>query len=426
MNTIRRRSTAAKAWAATAAATAMLLGGAAMSAHADGSEQLGPPSIPIASGTGVAANGTGLFTQPGTLDIDVPSGAEVTQVLLYWEGQHTSATTGADDTIVVDGVDIAGQLIGGPTYFFSAGDGEHWSSTYRADITDLDLVADGPNSLTVSGLEFDQINNGAGLTVLYDDGGTPAEISVADGSDLAYHEFGSPLDTTVPVVFNFASSEAARTVELILFASSVQDAVSERPNVIEVIVDGVATRYPTLLSSDNGPEWDTVKVTVDVPAGVTQFSVQALSVDDEDTGRNPASFTWIAATAVIPAPVVPTTTTTQPPTTTTQPATTTTQPATTTTQPATTTTQPATTTTQPATTTTQPATTTTQPATTTTVGQAGPTPTTLPPSNTTPDLTQLPSTGSTRVIGQLLVALGATLFGAVLLGTTRRRSDRLS
>ena len=51
-------------------------------AWADGTETLGVPTIPIASGTGVVAAGTGMVTQPGAIDIDIPAGAAVAQVLL--------------------------------------------------------------------------------------------------------------------------------------------------------------------------------------------------------------------------------------------------------------------------------------------------------------------------------------------------------
>ena len=61
-------------------------------ALADGTETLGPPSIPIASGTGIVAAGTGLVTQPGTIDVDVPG--TVNQVLLYWEGQMATNVAG--------------------------------------------------------------------------------------------------------------------------------------------------------------------------------------------------------------------------------------------------------------------------------------------------------------------------------------------
>ena len=89
---------------------------------ADGTETLGPPSIPIAAGTGVIAAGTGLIdpTQPGTINITVPEGAVVTQVLLYWEGQMSTDVAG-DGTIEVNGIPVSGAIIGGPAFFFLGG-----------------------------------------------------------------------------------------------------------------------------------------------------------------------------------------------------------------------------------------------------------------------------------------------------------------
>ena len=54
---------------------------------ADGTETLGPPSIAIAEGSGVIVAGVGLeAVQTGTINLDVPAGSTVKQVLLYWEG----------------------------------------------------------------------------------------------------------------------------------------------------------------------------------------------------------------------------------------------------------------------------------------------------------------------------------------------------
>jgi hypothetical protein len=50
---------------------------------ADGTETLGTPSVAIASGTGLYANGTGMVNQPGVIAVNVPAGATVKQVLLY-------------------------------------------------------------------------------------------------------------------------------------------------------------------------------------------------------------------------------------------------------------------------------------------------------------------------------------------------------
>lgn len=386
-----------------ASAVAAGLALTAVPVFADGTETLGPPSIPIASGTGVVASGVGMIEQPGTLTIDVPPESTVEQVLLYWEGHHGSATTGADDEIVVDGTTIAGVSIGGPTFFFNTAAGQHWSTTYRADITALGLIVPGPNSLAVSGLDFDRRNNGAGVLVIHDDGGPAANIGLADGNDLAFINFAPTLDTTVAQTFTFDPAPVDRIADVDLFFSSVHDQPNvERPTVIVVTVGGTTTRLPNLLDSNDGDEWDTIDADVTVPAGADSITIQALSADDNDSGDLPASFAWIGAAAAVPAYVPPTTTvppTTEPPTTTPP------------------TTEPPVIvppTTEPPATLPPPTAPTTLPAeTTTSVAQAAVTTSTVAPI--------LPATGpegsgTFAVIGALLLVLG----GILLLGTRRR------
>ncbi|MEZ4673619.1 MAG: hypothetical protein R2932_05155 [Caldilineaceae bacterium] len=144
-------------------------------ALADGTETLGPPSLTVASGTGIVAAGTGLVTQPGTINITVPAGATVKQVLLYWEGQMATNISG-DDTIRLNGTtNVTGKLIGGSTLFFSGA----FSSAFRADITDLNLIGAGANTLTVDSLTFTRVSNGAGILVIYDDGTTSQKLIYA-------------------------------------------------------------------------------------------------------------------------------------------------------------------------------------------------------------------------------------------------------
>jgi hypothetical protein len=117
---------------------------------ADGTETLGPPSVELATGTGVVGDGAGLVEPVGgTIDFEVPAGASVEQVLIYWNGFHSVMGNG-DSQVFVDGgggaVPVGGTLIGGPSFFFSGAKGDSWSSTYRADITGLGLVTEGPNS----------------------------------------------------------------------------------------------------------------------------------------------------------------------------------------------------------------------------------------------------------------------------------------
>lgn len=278
--------------------------------RADGTETLGPPSIAIQSGTGIIAAGTGMWSQPGTITFDVPTGATVKQVLLYWEGQHFS--TGSDDTIVVNGNLVTGTLIGGPTLFFQ----DVFSSAFRADVTALNLVVSGANVLTVSGMDFNFCgsggvppagvcrNNGVGVLVIFDDGSEASTIQVRDGLDLAFAFFSPPLDATVPQTFTFPASTEQRTARLALFAGSVAE---NRPNLIRITVDGNVTELTEAtggFASTAGQEWDALNIDVLIPAGATMMTVETVSVDDE-TERLPASLAWVGAGLSVPPPPPP-------------------------------------------------------------------------------------------------------------------------
>lgn len=267
----------------------------------DGTETLGPPSVTIATGTGIFSNGTGMFSQPGTFSIQVPAAATVKQVLLYWEGFMSTGVAG-DSTVLVSAnggppVSVTGTLIGGPTFFFT---GAH-ASTFRADITGLGLVGAGDTTLQVSDMAFTAVANGAGALVIFDDGSSNANISVRDGSDLAFIGFAPPLQSTVPQTFTFPSSNKSRTALVNLFFASVSGTVSGgalRPTAMEFTTNGPngeKTVLNNLLDSLSGEEWDSFTVAVTIPPGTTSLTVQALSVDNLGTGQRPASFDWLAA-----------------------------------------------------------------------------------------------------------------------------------
>lgn len=270
-------------------------------ALADGTETLGDPSIPIASGTGILAAGTGMVSQPGSISVDVPAGATVNQVLLYWEGQMQTNVPG-DDTINAGGTEVLGTLIGGQTFFFN----NAYSSAFRADITDLSLVSAGPNTFSVSGLDFTKASNGAGVLVIYDDGSTSTEIGVRDGVDLAFINFPDPRKDTIAQTFNFAPAAADRTGSLTSFFASVAGTISgadaDRPSSIEIESGGTTTIMSNLLASTGGEEWDTLNLPVTIPAGASSLTVQAFSRDDLATGNLPASFSWIAAGLAVTPP----------------------------------------------------------------------------------------------------------------------------
>jgi hypothetical protein len=260
-------------------------------------EELTDIDIPLAEGTGVVAAGVGLrgdpgAVQPDNISIDVPG--DVKQVIIYWEGHMTSAT--GDPEITVDGNLVGGTLIGGPTLFFS----DAWSTCYRADITYLDVVQSGANSIDIGGMDYDRLcpdactNNGAGILVIYDDGSDVADIQIKDGLDLAFFAFAPPLDTTVPVDFSVAAATAERDASITTFASSV---APNRPNVVVVTAGSMVKRFVDPFQNLDGPDWDTVVLPFKVPAGVTTVTVQALSEEDGDSNLNglPASLAWLAA-----------------------------------------------------------------------------------------------------------------------------------
>lgn len=252
---------------------------------ADGTETLGPPSVPIAAGSGVVTDGTGMFTQPGTVSVDVPANATVEQVLVYWEGYNTSANL-PDNTIRVNGTEVEGTLIGGPTLFF----GNVSSTSWRADITSHGVITPGANDVQLSDLAFDFANDGASIVVIYDDSSGPADIQVRDGNDNAFRDFAPPLDTTAPQTFTVTAASFRRDTKLHLMVGGVD---VNRSSVVRVTAGDEVTEYPDLLGNSDGPQWDDVTVDVSIPPNATTVTVQVLS--EGDRGDGPASLTWVAA-----------------------------------------------------------------------------------------------------------------------------------
>ncbi|MEN8006801.1 MAG: SdrD B-like domain-containing protein [Candidatus Krumholzibacteriota bacterium] len=266
----------------------------------NGTETLGTPTIAIASGSCFAQGGVGMVgVDSGIIDITVPVGATINQVLVYWAGGTTGAP--GDDIVKIDGNDVTGELIGGPTNFFS----NYWFSAYRADITAMGLVTDGANSFTITEFDFDYTggsldeNNGIGMMVIYDDG-TLAEISVLDGLDMAYFDFSPTLDATVPQTFTFAAEPADRMSRMVIFAGSVG---LGRPNAIKFTTSAGDDVRDNLLGSDDGLLWDTLCLTdILIPAGDTSVTVELISTVTpldpvEDRG---ASMAWVGAGFSIP------------------------------------------------------------------------------------------------------------------------------
>lgn len=301
-----RSTTLRRSVAALAAATMGGLLAPMTAAHANGNESLGPPvGITIAQGSGIVTGGTGLLSQPGVINVNVPAGAAVKQVLLYWNGYHSSPS--GDSTITVNGNGISGALIGGPDFFFPNFDVNPatsvYSSSFRADITALGLVGSGANALSVSGLTNDFRNNGAGVVVVVDDGSGAANIQVRDGDDNAFNGFpaGEPRQDTVAQTFTVAPAVAARAGIMSVNVASVNP---NRANTIDITVGGTTTTLVDPLGDNKGAEWDTRDIPVTIPAGVTSVTVKVNSAND-GTGKEPASLTWVSATLSVKSAVDP-------------------------------------------------------------------------------------------------------------------------
>lgn len=295
--------------------------GLAGTALADGTETLGDPSIAIGSGTGIVAAGTGLSTgeappfaaAPGQILVDVPSDAEVVQAILYWSGQMLGGTLGVndDDTIVVNGVEIQGDPIGGPSFFFNFGGAIHVDA-YRADITSIvdglgaPLVSPGANVLDVDGLDYlaganlVNGNQGAGVLVIYDDGSVLSNVGVRDGVDLAFCGFPEPRQTTVPQTFAFPSDDEDRSAQISLFVGSVGMEEPPPPSAVVVTPDvGAPSVLSNQLASVDGDFWDTLSFSVTVPAGASQLSLEAVSGAPDSCPAGAASLTWVAAAVAV-------------------------------------------------------------------------------------------------------------------------------
>ena len=313
-------------------------------AFADGTETLGQPSVPVASGTGVAVAGVGLFSQPASFSIEIPGDATVRQALLYYEAGHRTGDASGnapDQSVVVNGTTVVASRIGGPTEFY----GDVLTATHRADVTALALVGPGTNTITVNGLDDDEVRDGAGLVVIYDQPNRQVQLSLVDGNDVAFANFAAPRNAAVPQTFSFDAATVERTATLALLTTSLHDPIPagipnpsgnprNRPNFVDLTIGGTTTRLADPLG-DAAPEWDAGLLNVSIPAGATSLTVRYVSEYDQ-SGDLPASVVWLGAALVVPLaqpPATTTTTTTVPPPTTTAPTTTTTAPTTTTTAP---------------------------------------------------------------------------------------------
>jgi hypothetical protein len=255
---------------------------------------------PVVGGSEMAFGGVALDAlTAGTINVTVPAGATVQDAYLYW-GSRDDTDDAADGEIGVSQISAAGP--------FTPVDGDYAGATtlggndshsFRAD-----LIAEGFTfgaGLNTVPLEVPsgQGVDGATLVITYDDG-TPGSVVFRDGNDFAFEPVGQQ---TNEQTFTFASAAVDRTATLLIVVGDVE---LSRPNQIFITSGGAGDDQLDNALGDyagncgrNGAQWDTCAISVLVPAGSTQLSVQVLSWDDP-TGVLPASLYWVLSALELP------------------------------------------------------------------------------------------------------------------------------
>lgn len=241
-----------------------------------------------------------------TIEVDVPSGATVEAVFLYW-ARRDDENAPAPAEIEVEGSTVTGSVIGGPV---DTPDDEDAGISFRADVTSLGLVGPGTSSFEVQDDPAAPAEPlGASVLVFYSTSGASADLALFDGVDFIWAEATAPdadqqeaLRTAVPVTFEFDPSDVSRSAELVLFVGDVDD--PERPNSLEITVGEASDPTetlgpePSVFQAFEGDEWDNFVHAITVPAGVEQVTVEPVSGPGED----PASLVWSLAALSVEAP----------------------------------------------------------------------------------------------------------------------------
>ncbi|MGH2544967.1 MAG: DUF7507 domain-containing protein, partial [Ardenticatenaceae bacterium] len=195
---------------------------------------------------------------------------------------------------------VTGVIIGSESQPVS-GTGPINNIGFRADVTSIVQGGFAGAGTYNFGIRDGNLSNnlnvldGAGLLVIFED---PADFNtyraiLYEGLDFAYGDDPTPGDTreTAPVIFKYAASGDARTANLTLF---VGDPTPERPDRVEISDNSDLVNQ--LVSAD-GEQWDSPTIGIDIPAGVSQTTVQLFS---EPRFSNPDSLLWELGVLRIP------------------------------------------------------------------------------------------------------------------------------
>jgi hypothetical protein len=309
-------------------AAALLLASACGDSTNIGDEETDPEPIPPSTDIPTAANdgleavdlsnieasnmvsaGTGTHSRAQEqISVDVPSGATVERVFLYWAQRGTEEVQLTDSsTVMINGSAIIGDISGGPVDSPSdipAG------VTYSADITGEGIISPGSNTFTIQDDPSAQINPlGASVLVFYAMEGEESDLFLYDGVDFAWKPSQSAdslkqeaLKNSVPVTFRFDTAGVAREAELILFIGDINpDEADERPNSLRIEVGTAPTEQigpmPNPFQGFQGRDWDNYVQTITIPNGVGKLTVFPVS----GPGNRPTSLVWSLAGFSIPA-----------------------------------------------------------------------------------------------------------------------------
>lgn len=278
-------------------------------AAAAGATHLSPFIDLQEKGLSLAGDGVGLMGWGGVpRDLTVTVGGPVRFALLYWAGRERpcvetpAAGSGdcsgvaqpfKDQQVTLDGTPVTGTIIGTETQPVTGG-GPILNIGYFADVTAL-VSAKGAGTHSFTFGDGNAASNlwrldGATLLIGYTNTADTNwyRVLVGDGLDSAFGPDPTPGETRVTAAFTFnhGINLSGRQAELWL---ALGDGTADRPD--NVTISNNATLYNGLDGSD-GAQWDTDKLTIDIPAGVGTTTVQAFS---EPNNQNPDSLLWEVA-----------------------------------------------------------------------------------------------------------------------------------
>lgn len=242
----------------------------------------------VTAGAGTASN------DPEEITVDVPAGATVTAVFLYWARRISDPNDAPPSEIMVEGSTVGGDVIGGPIEV-----PQQDPVSYRADITSSGVVSPGTSTFEVEDDAEGAL--GASVVVFFEETASPAVLRLWDGIDYLWAGLSTePLTTAEPVTFTFPASSSPRSARLDLFIGDIEPAdASDRPNSLEItvgtetIVLGSAAGDEPVFQAFQGAEWDNFSITITIPAGVDEVTVEPISGPENSV--SPASLVWVAA-----------------------------------------------------------------------------------------------------------------------------------